>query len=93
MIDTRGIGGASNAMIIGVNRPVGDGAANFAANASTMSVEPLRLVMAWSLHEGDGPVREFTPAQAAFAPFTDDRAPVEMLTDMVIFDEAQQLTH
>lgn len=92
ILDTRGTGdGASNAMIIGVNRPVGDGAANFAANATAMPVDALRLVMAWSLHEGDGPVREFTPAQAAFEPFTDDRAPVEMVMDMVIFDEAQQL--
>lgn len=92
IIDTRGVdGGASNAIIIGVNRPVGDGAANFAANAATMPVASLRMVMEWALHEGNGPVREFMPEHAAFEPFTDDHAPVELLMDIVLFREAQHL--
>ncbi|RRR75032.1 MAG: spermidine synthase [Candidatus Viridilinea halotolerans] len=93
IIDTR----FSNAILIGVNQSVGDGVANFSNNSVAMATfaeaEPryraLQLVMYWSLNEGRfGPVRPFTAAEARFAPFTDDRAPVEWLIDGLIFHEA-----
>lgn len=93
VIDTR----FSNAILVGVNAPVGDGAANFERNSALMAeraaVEPryqaLQLVMYWALAEGRfGPVREFTPEQAATRPFTDDLAPVERLIDGLILSEA-----
>jgi hypothetical protein len=85
VIDTR----FSNAILIGVNEPVGDGAANFIANAGALDVQALQLVAYWALNEGRfGPVREFTADQARFSPFTDDRAPVERLIDGLIFSAA-----
>ncbi|MEF3276006.1 MAG: fused MFS/spermidine synthase [Chloroflexus sp.] len=84
IIDTR----FSNAIIIGVNQPVGDGIVNFIENAARIDVPALQLVMYWSLYEGRfGPLREFTPAMAQFRPFTDDHAPVEQLIDGLIFSE------
>ncbi len=91
IIDTREMRGVSNALLVGVNRPVGDGAAHFRANAATVQDPLLQTVMHWALHEGQGPVREFTPQQARFAPFTDDHAPVEQLIDQMVLDEAQRL--
>ncbi|GAB4427600.1 MAG: fused MFS/spermidine synthase [Chloroflexi bacterium OHK40] len=97
VIDTR----FSNAILVGVTTPVGDGAANFAANAARMAVaaedEPryraLQLVMYWALNEGRfGPVRRFTADQAAYRPFTDDWAPVEQLIDGLIVSEAARRT-
>jgi hypothetical protein len=44
-------------------------------------------VMNWSLNAGPAPVREFLPTDARFAPFTDDKAPVEQLIDSLIFDQ------
>ena len=42
----------------------------------------------WALNEGRfGPIRPFTAAEARYAPFTDDRAPVEQLIDGLIFSE------
>lgn len=88
IIDTR----FSNALLIGVSEPVGDGAANFAANAERMPIPALQLVMYWAQSEGRfGPVREFTPQMARYAPFTDDRAPVEQLIDGLIFSEIGEL--
>ncbi|NJN19439.1 MAG: fused MFS/spermidine synthase [Oscillochloris sp.] len=85
VIDTR----FSNALLIGVNEPAGDGVANFIDNAGTMNIQALQLVMYWSLNEGRfGPIRQFTADQARFAPFSDDRAPVEQLIDGLIFNEA-----
>lgn len=93
MIDTR----FSNAMLIGVNEPAGDGVANFVANATQVAAaaeaEPryraLQLVQYWALNEGRyGPLRPFTRQDAATAPFTDDRAPVEQLIDGLILSEA-----
>lgn len=93
VIDTR----FSNAILVGVNAPAGDGAANFVANSAQMAraaeAEPryqaLQLVMYWALSEGRfGPVREFTREQAAYRPFTDDLAPVERLIDGLILSEA-----
>ncbi len=84
MIDTR----FSNAILIGVNEPVGDGVQNFTANAERMSIQALQLVMYWSVNEGRfGPIREFSPAQARYRPFTDDHAPVEQLIDGLILNE------
>ncbi len=93
VIDTR----FANAILVGVNSPAGDGAANFVANAAAMArraeAEPryraLQLVMYWALNEGRlGPVRQFTADQARYTPFRDDRAPVEQLIDGLIFTEA-----
>jgi predicted membrane-bound spermidine synthase len=86
VIDTR----FSNALLIGVNQPVGDGHANFVANAGQVEPQALQLVMYWALNEGRfGPLREFTAAQARYTPFTDDRAPVEQLIDGLILSEAR----
>jgi predicted membrane-bound spermidine synthase len=84
VIDTRGFG---NQIIVGVNRPVGDGVANFQANFARMQVPVLRTVMGWSLTQAPQP-REFDSATARYEPFTDDKAPVEQLIDSLIFDEA-----
>ena len=92
IIDTR----FSNALLIGVNEPAGDGVANFIANAAQVAkaaeAEPryraLQLVQYWALNEGRfGPIRRFTAAEARYEPFTDDRAPVERLIDELIFSE------
>lgn len=88
MIDTPS--GAST-ILVGVNRPVGDGVANFTANAAQIEVPALQVVMDWALTQGQGPVREFTPHHAHFQPFTDDHAPVELLIDGMMLSEAQQL--
>lgn len=85
IIDTAGF---DNQIIVGVNRPVGDGPTNFADNYARMQNPVLRTVMNWSLTEGAEPVRAFTAKQAIFAPFTDDKAPVEKLVDSLIFDFA-----
>src|SRR5581483_7615651 len=69
--------GFANQILIGVNRPVGDGAANFRANYARMQNPALRVVMDWSLRLGSAPVREFDAETSTFTPFTDDRAPVE----------------
>ncbi|MFN3374764.1 MAG: spermidine synthase, partial [Chloroflexus sp.] len=88
IIDTR----FSNAIVIGVNQPVGDGVVNFIENAARIDIPALQLVMYWSLYEGRfGPLREFTPAMAQFRPFTDDHAPVEQLIDGLIFSEAGKI--
>jgi predicted membrane-bound spermidine synthase len=85
VIDTR----FSNAILVGVNEPAGDGVQNFIDNAGRMQIQALQLVMYWSLNEGRfGPVRVFSADQARYAPFTDDRAPVEQLVDGLILSEA-----
>lgn len=87
IIDTAGF---SNAIVVGVNRPVGDGVANFRANEERMQVPALRQVMEWAITKGRGPVREFTAADAQVTPFTDDHAPVEQLIDSLILNEAKR---
>jgi MFS family permease len=84
VIDTAGFG---NQILVGVNRPVGDGALNFQRNYERMQIPVLRQVMDWSLHAGPAPVREFLSSEVRYAPFTDDRAPVEQLIDSLIFDQ------
>lgn len=83
---------STSVLIVGVNRPVGNGVANFHANAAQMTVPALRTIMQWAIAEGAYPVREFTPEQARFTPFTDDLAPVEMLIDALVVSEAGKLT-
>lgn len=88
IIDTR----FSNAILIGVNQPVGDGVINFIENATQIDEPALQLVMYWSLYEGSfGPLREFTSVMAQFQPFTDDHAPVEQLIDGLIFSEVGRI--
>lgn len=87
IIDTAGFG---NQILIGVNRPVGDGVAHFRANFERMPVPVLRTVMDWSLNHGSRPIREFHPSDTHYVPFTDDQAPVEQLIDSLIFDAAFQ---
>ncbi|MGQ9611287.1 spermidine synthase [Chloroflexus sp.] len=88
IIDTR----FSNAILIGVNQPVGDGVINFVENTTQVDEPALQLVMYWSLYEGRfGPLREFTLAMAQFQPFTDDHAPVEQLIDGLIFSEVGRI--
>lgn len=82
---------STSVLVVGVNQPVGDGVANFRANAERVEHEALYVVMQWAIHEGKLPLREFTPDQARFQPFTDDRAPVELLIDSLILSEAQHL--
>ncbi|MBK9943646.1 MAG: fused MFS/spermidine synthase [Kouleothrix sp.] len=84
IIDTAGFG---NQIVVGVNQPVGDGVRNFQRNFERTQVPVLHTVMDWSLRLGAAPVREFQPADARYAPFTDDKAPVEQLIDSLIFDQ------
>ena len=60
---------------------------NFQKNFERMHVPVLKQVMNWSLNAGPAPVREFLPTDVRFAPFTDDKAPVEQLIDSLIFDQ------
>ena len=84
VIDTAGFG---NQIVVGVNKPVGNGALNFQQNFERMQMPVLRTVMDWSLRFGAAPVREFLPSEARYEPFTDDKAPVEQLIDSLIFDQ------
>jgi hypothetical protein len=80
-----------NQLIVGVNQPVGDGVHNFTDNIGRVESPVLRGVMGWALSQGQGPLREVRPQDvAAYAPFTDDQAPVERLIDSLIFDSALQ---
>jgi predicted membrane-bound spermidine synthase len=88
IIETANFG---NQIIVGVNRPVGDGVQHFIQNYERIQDPMLQTVMHWSLALGPQPVREFTDAQATFPPFTDDKAPVEQLIDSLIFSEASRL--
>jgi spermidine synthase len=76
-----------NCIIIGVNRPVGDGVRNFVANKARMDDPVLSSVMEQALaaHELKLPLREWTAEDAqAWRPFTDDWAPVESMIDRMI---------
>jgi predicted membrane-bound spermidine synthase len=86
-VPTRG-----NVLIIGVKRPVGDGVANFRANAARIDDRVLRFFMRQALDSGDHtlPLREWTAADAAtYRPFTDDWAPVESVIDRMILRAAE----
>lgn len=84
VIDTATFG---NQILVGVNRPVGDGVANFQRNFERIQIPVLRMVMDWSLNRGPLPTREFHPSDTRYTPFTDDKAPVEQLIDSLIFDQ------
>lgn len=90
LIDSR-LPQSTSVLIVGVNQWVGEGVAHFAANAAQMTNPALQIVMRWAMHEGAHPIREFLPEQARFAPFTDDRAPVELLIDALVLSEAGKL--
>lgn len=83
-----------NQILVGVNSPVGDGVANFTKSRATVGTPALQAVIGWAI-DGPGdperlfaPPHEFLPADARFAAFTDDKAPVENLIDSLIFDVA-----
>jgi hypothetical protein len=90
LIDTHHVRGASNVLLIGVHGHVGAGAAHFQANAAMVEHPLLQTVMAW-VQDSPAGVREFTPDQADYPPFTDDHAPVEQLIDQMILDEARRM--
>lgn len=84
-----------NSIIIGVNTPVGDGVANFRANAERLQAEdPIFASIMQAAQEGSNrggklPLRAWTDADVAAArPFTDDWAPVEWVIDQLIFRAA-----
>jgi hypothetical protein len=82
-----------NSVVIGVKQPVGDGVANFRANLQRMSDPTLAFVMQKALvgdaATGKLPLREWTAAEAAERPFTDDWAPVERVIDQLIVRAAE----
>ena len=82
-----------NSIIIGVKQPVGDGVANFRANMQRMDEPILAFVMEQGLvgdaETGKLPMREWTAAEAAQRPFTDDWAPVERVIDQLIVRAAE----
>lgn len=90
IIDTRNIRPSSNAIVVGVNRSVGDGVGHFIDNAQHIEDPVLQTVMHWAIYEGAGPVREFIPNHAHVAPLTDDYAPVEHLIDIVLLDTVRR---
>jgi len=83
-----------NSIIIGVKQPVGDGVANFKANAQRMTDPILQEIMGQALVSDPTisklPMREWTAADAAQRrPFTDDWAPVEWVIDQIIVHAAK----
>ena len=85
VIETANFG---NQIVVGVNRPVGDGVRNFTQNYAGMSNPVIQTVMGWSITRGGRTVHEFTRADSHYEPFTDDKAPVEQMIDSLIFDVA-----
>jgi predicted membrane-bound spermidine synthase len=80
MIDTQRF---SNTLVIGTNAPTSLG--NFQANTSLLTNLTLQNVAYASLYSGH--MRE---EKQAHVYFTDDRAPVEQMIDMVIFNAIEQ---
>ncbi|MDZ4721265.1 MAG: fused MFS/spermidine synthase, partial [Roseiflexaceae bacterium] len=70
----------SNQMIVGLNRPVGDGWANMVANYQRISNPALRQILE-SVNVSERPV------DPRYTPLTDDRAPIEALIDSLIFEQ------
>ncbi|GIV97897.1 MAG: hypothetical protein KatS3mg057_2554 [Herpetosiphonaceae bacterium] len=79
-----------NTIIVGVNRPVGDGVANFVANYQRIQDPTLRHIMATALASDERklPVREWTGEGPVF---TDDWAPVEWVIDQIIIEQVEQV--
>jgi predicted membrane-bound spermidine synthase len=76
----------ANTMLIASNAPLSVQA--LAANVAALDPNsPLREVATWSLTTGN--VRNVEPGGTVF---TDDRAPVELVIDQMIFDAARQIT-
>jgi hypothetical protein len=69
----------SNQMIVGLNRPVGDGWANMIANYQRMNNPALRQVIE-TVNVSERRV------DSRYTPLTDDHAPIEALIDSLIFD-------
>lgn len=81
-----------NSIVIGVKQSVGDGVANFTANAQRMDDPTLRGVMQETLASNSLklPLREWTAEDAApIQAFTDDWAPVESVIDRIILRAAE----
>jgi spermidine synthase len=76
----------TNTILIGSRAPLSADA--LAANVERLSEEsPVREVAGWSLTSGN--IRAIEPGGLVF---TDDRAPVELVIDQMIFDAARELT-
>lgn len=81
-----------NSIVIGVKQNVGDGVANFQANAERMDDAALKSVMVQALASNSRklPMREWTAEDAAAVQaFTDDWAPVESVIDRIILRAAE----
>lgn len=78
----------NNTILVGSNAPLSAG--TLASRSEQLpATSPGREVVAWSLSSGN--IRAIAPEQNALI-FTDDRAPVEMVIDQMIFDAARELT-
>lgn len=76
----------TNTILVGSQSPLS--AEALQANVARFRLDaPVRQVAAWSL--GEGNMRTIAPGGMVF---TDDRAPVEMVIDEMIFDAARELT-
>ena len=76
----------TNTILIGSHAPLSADA--LSANVERLSEEsPVREVAGWSLDSGN--IRDIEPGGLVF---TDDRAPVELVIDQMIFDAARELT-
>ncbi len=81
-----------NSIVIGVKQPVGDGVANFRANARDINDPVLQYVMEQALVSNNRklPMREWTDKDGAeIQAFTDDWAPVESVIDRIILRAAE----
>jgi spermidine synthase len=78
----------SNTILVGSNVPLS--ADTLSTRAGQLpATSPVREVAAWSLSTGN--IRAIAPERNALV-FTDDKAPVEMVIDQMIFDAARELT-
>jgi spermidine synthase len=75
----------SNTMLIGSNEPLSREALMHHLDALP-ETSPIREVAAWSLAAGN--IRAMAPGGQVF---TDDRAPVELVIDQMIFDAAREI--
>jgi hypothetical protein len=76
----------TNTILIGSHSPLSPDA--LIANVETLpDASPLREVASWSLTSGN--IRGIEPGGLVF---TDDRAPVELVIDEMIFDAAREMT-
>lgn len=80
-----------NTMLIGVPESVGDGVANFKANAARIQDPTLRTVMQMAVDTNalKLPMRRWTGEDETRV-FTDDHAPVEWVIDQIILNEVNE---